>query len=174
MGGRIFKPSTSRTSLKCKLYLWILKSCIASNPLQVYCPWQLITLALLTSNTLADPSGILFCRFARSVSQDGIVVMPLAPHLLDRRNRQKLDGFPETSVLSVVDLSPNILGPLEGFVNTGCTAFAGIGFDEEHDSTWRVSLQSSKLSRCIPANQFDKSGTVSQLPSVRRGPTKRF
>ena len=64
--------------------------------------------------------------------------MPLAPELLPRRDRRKRDGFTEFSMASVLDLTPNVLGPLEGFTDLGCRVIAGMGFREDRHNTWRV------------------------------------
>ncbi|KAF9876158.1 hypothetical protein CkaCkLH20_06101 [Colletotrichum karsti] len=46
--------------------------------------------------------------------------------------------FSESSELSVCDLTPNVLGPLEGFTEMGFKVLAGAGFDESRHMTWRI------------------------------------
>lgn len=120
-----------------------------SNPLQVRVYLSRQTLFLLSDHTktpLTDAveSRTPFCRFARSVIDEAITVMPLAPELLPRRDRRRQDGFAGVSVASVADLTPNVLGPLEGFTDIadmGYRVLAGVGFKEDRHSTWRVSLR---------------------------------
>jgi hypothetical protein len=74
------------------------------------------------------------------VKGDTITIMPVTPNLLPRRERKRLDGFTSPSTAYVIDFTPNILGPLEGFSKSGCEIFGGMGFNESLDMTWRVSL----------------------------------
>lgn len=90
---------------------------------------------------LDNSRGRAFCRFARSVTDRGMAFVPLAPGLLppqERRNRRKLDHFVKGSVPYVVDFTPGVLGPAEGFVEAGYRVLSGLGFDGQSHYTWRV------------------------------------
>ncbi|KAK2737841.1 hypothetical protein CKAH01_18816 [Colletotrichum kahawae] len=79
-----------------------------------------------------------FCRFARSVHDDSLAMLPISSHLLAPRHRRKLRGFPDASTGWVTDLTPGVLGPMEGFRSAGYRPFAASGFDEERDATWKI------------------------------------
>ncbi|KAL3292404.1 C-5 cytosine methyltransferase [Colletotrichum asianum] len=79
-----------------------------------------------------------FCRFARSVHDDSLAILPISPHLLAPRHRRKLRGFPDASTGWVTDLTPEVLGPMEGFCSAGYRPFAAFGFDEKRDATWKI------------------------------------
>ncbi|KAF4835438.1 putative modification methylase [Colletotrichum siamense] len=78
-----------------------------------------------------------FCRFSRSVRGDFLTLAPISPHLLARQDRRKKAGFPDASPGWVVDLTPEVLGPMEGFCSAGYQPFAAFGFDEDRDVTWK-------------------------------------
>lgn len=79
-----------------------------------------------------------FCRFARSVHDDFLTMLPISSHLLAPRHRRKMRGFPDASPGWVTDLTPDVLGPMEGFSSAGFLPFAAFGFDEERHATWKV------------------------------------
>ncbi|KAF5525034.1 putative modification methylase [Colletotrichum aenigma] len=79
-----------------------------------------------------------FCRFARSVYDDFLTMLPISPHLLAPRHRRKMRGFPDASPGWVTDLTPDVLGPMEGFSSAGFLPFAAFGFDEKRHATWKV------------------------------------
>lgn len=87
-----------------------------------------------------------FCRFARTVDDERIVFMPVASGLLPHQDPQKPAYLTVPFPPYVFDLTPGILGPLEGFSETGCKTFAGIGFDEARHITWRVCCQQTSSS----------------------------
>ncbi|KAK1770181.1 hypothetical protein QBC33DRAFT_313551 [Phialemonium atrogriseum] len=108
-----------------------------------------------------------FCRFAHSVIDEAITVMPLASELLPRRDRIRQDSFAEVSVLSVVDLTPNVLGPLEGFTDIadmGYRVLAGVGFKEDRHSTWRVRYPECKIFDESPQGIFGDFASGKLVP----------
>ncbi|OAP54876.1 hypothetical protein AYL99_10576 [Fonsecaea erecta] len=70
----------------------------------------------------AAEDNTVFCRFAvRGATSDEPVACwtPLASHLLQRRDRWPAPQFINASRPSVVDFTPGILGPAEGFSQAG-------------------------------------------------------
>ena len=93
------------------------------------------------ARTPANTDGSIFCRFACATTEpDSVLLSPLASHLLPRRDRQKQASFAACSEMNVLDLTPEVLGPLEGLCEAGFKASAGIDFDPERHMSWRVSI----------------------------------
>ncbi|KAH8881902.1 hypothetical protein GQ53DRAFT_466138 [Thozetella sp. PMI_491] len=109
----------------------------------------------------SDPPSAnqMFCCLARWDNDKTIVYMPLARKFLPLSDRRKLDGFAPNSVTSVVDLTPNVLGTLGGFVDQGCQAFAGLGYSEERHQTWRVLHPRCKVFDGPPQDILDDFDT---------------
>jgi hypothetical protein len=52
----------------------------------------------------------------------------------------------------VFDLTPNVLGPSEGFSQAGFAVQAAMGFDQEHHVTWKVGILKGNFSPTFNAN----------------------
>lgn len=90
-------------------------------------------------------NDLIFCRLAWMASAPGsIVLSPMQPRLLPPRDRPKQICFDSTEA-DVIDLTPELLGPLEGFCEAGFNALAGLGFNPERHMTWKVCLVNSVL-----------------------------
>ncbi|KAK0704306.1 hypothetical protein B0H67DRAFT_591072 [Lasiosphaeris hirsuta] len=92
-------------------------------------------------DTLNVPKNKAFCCFARSVTGQSMAFVPLAPSMLPQQepwNRPKLRRFAKDSVPYVVDFTPGVLGPAEGFAEAGYRLLCGVGFDGQSHFTWRV------------------------------------
>ncbi|KAJ9156285.1 C-5 cytosine methyltransferase [Pleurostoma richardsiae] len=111
-----------------------------------------------------------FCRFARTASTDAITLVPLAPHLLKRQDRWRPKGLSDPTMPFVIDLTPNVLGPLEGFTESGCGALLGIGFDPERDMSWRVRYPGCKVFDGLPEDVFSDWAAGELLPPERPPP----
>jgi len=99
---------------------------------------------------LAGPDcGGLFCRYAMSESSDCRVscIMPIVTRLIfPYSERPKPAEFNFSREPLVCDLTPNILGPAEGFVKSGFFIHLGIGNEQEHTVTWKVSFTAQSVS----------------------------
>ena len=97
----------------------------------------------MTDATIETGDDQLFCRFAISGSADGTTacIMPLSSDtgLLPHQDRWKHRQFGPTSQACLFDLSPKILGPVEGFVQAGYVVHSVLGIDPENHATWKVS-----------------------------------
>jgi hypothetical protein len=96
----------------------------------------------------------LFCRFAicNATCREAACITPIAPSVLPRQDRWGGRTFINPHKLLVFDLTPNVLGPSEGFSQTGYTIHAAIGFDPKHNLTWKVRLLNiSKISFANPS-----------------------
>lgn len=80
----------------------------------------------------------MFCRFARSVHDASINLVPISQHLLSPQDRRSNPGFTGTASEGVIDLNPAVLGLMEGFCSTGYQPFGAFGFNESRDATWKV------------------------------------
>jgi hypothetical protein len=92
---------------------------------------------------IAGPDcGDLFCRFAVSRSSDGkgSCITPIAHRLLRYSERPRRPEFSFSQKPLVFDLTANVLGPAEGFAQSGFSVHSGIGSEQEHTVTWKVSL----------------------------------
>ncbi|OQV05976.1 hypothetical protein CLAIMM_10624 [Cladophialophora immunda] len=92
--------------------------------------------------------GSMFCRFAirGATSNDQIACLtPVASHLLQRRDRWPAPQFVNASRPSVVDFTPGILGPAEGFSQAGLEIQAALGFDQERHLSWKIRHTKSQV-----------------------------
>ncbi|KAJ9495511.1 hypothetical protein H2202_009051 [Exophiala xenobiotica] len=91
--------------------------------------------------------SMLFCRFAIRTSKDSgtACLTPLASHLVKREGRWRHCRFTNASASPVFDLSPNILGPSEGFSQSGYSIHAAMGFDPSRDVTWKLRHHASQV-----------------------------
>jgi len=115
----------------------------------------------------------LFCRFATCIGNapdtsnvldiNSCSFSPLASHLLSRQDRWAKCGFDFPPKPLVFDLTPNVIGPSEGFVQGGCSIHAGLGFDPDRHISWKVRVQS--LRSLLPLI-FD-SIALSGNPNIR-------
>lgn len=84
----------------------------------------------------------MFCRFAIRGAASNVPVAacwtPLASRLLQQRDRWRGRQFTDTSRPFVVDFTPGILGPAEGFSQAGFDIQAALGFDQERHLSWKV------------------------------------
>ncbi|KAF4880964.1 putative modification methylase [Colletotrichum fructicola] len=87
----------------------------------------------------------MFCRFARSVHDDSIDLIPISQHLLPPQDRRSNPGFTGTASEGAIDLTPGVLGLMEGFCSAGYQPFAAFGFNESSDATWKIRHQTCPL-----------------------------
>ncbi|CAI0650363.1 unnamed protein product [Colletotrichum noveboracense] len=87
----------------------------------------------------------IFCRFARSVHDDSIDLIPISQHLLPPQDRRSNPGFTGTASEEAIDLTPGVLGLMEGFCSAGYQPFAAFGFNESSDATWKIRHQTCPL-----------------------------
>ena len=89
---------------------------------------------------VTDEGEALFCRFGVCTTSDTATacITPIASKLLEWRDRRRGPKFTGDSG-SVFDLTPHVLGPSEGFSQSGFTVEAALGFDQDQDITWQVS-----------------------------------
>lgn len=83
----------------------------------------------------------MYCRFAiqGSTLNDPVACWtPLSSDLLNRRDRWRGRQFNNVSRPAVVDFTPGILGPAEGFSQAGFDIQAAMGFDHERHLSWKV------------------------------------
>jgi hypothetical protein len=87
----------------------------------------------------------LFCRFAinTGVGDLDFCITPVASSLLSREHRTPPRRFTYPLKPQLFDLTPDVLGPSEGFIQAGCVSPVGFGFEPEHHATWRVRLLGS-------------------------------
>src|SRR6266498_2161219 len=89
----------------------------------------------------------LFCRFGicTATSGNAACITPIASSILIRQDRWRGRKFMNPPGPIVFDLTPNVLGPSEGFSQAGYAIHAGIGFCQEHHLTWKVHLEEISL-----------------------------
>ncbi|KAK5573048.1 hypothetical protein LTR43_001707 [Exophiala xenobiotica] len=94
-----------------------------------------------------EDGSMLFCRFAiRTSEEPGTACLtPLASHLVKREGRWRHCRFTNASAPSVFDLSPNVLGPSEGFSQSDYSILAAMGFDQSRDVTWKLRHHTSQV-----------------------------
>lgn len=83
-----------------------------------------------------------FCRFAFCTAEGGktAAITPVSSSLLQRKDRWRPVKFTCPLDSLVFDLTPNVLGPAEGFSQAGYLIHSAIGFDPERHLTWKVRL----------------------------------
>lgn len=84
-----------------------------------------------------------FCRFAiRNYREgDSFDITPVNSNLLPfRRDHWKKPRYRHPCKPAVFDLTPNVLGTAEGLSQACFDIYAGLGFDEARDMTWKVGL----------------------------------
>ncbi|KAF7588863.1 hypothetical protein BBP40_005081 [Aspergillus hancockii] len=113
----------------------------------------------------------LFCRFAVRSGKPGSAacIMPVASHLLPHSKRWPTPRYSYISPPKVLDLSPSIVGVIEGFRQSGCEIHAGIGFDPASDLTWKAAYQSAAvfdglLHDIISDIELQKLNAPAQIP----------
>jgi hypothetical protein len=91
-----------------------------------------------------------FCRFARKSVNDAtdisLVFTPLHQRLIRRLERRGQNLVSGSLTPTITDLTPDVLGPLEGFIDLGYKVFSAFGFNEERHLTWRVGCPRLPLS----------------------------
>lgn len=72
------------------------------------------------------------------MTPNNVSITPLASRLLHRPEERQSSAYNEAAPPIVYDMTPNILGPAEGFQQAGCVIDNAFSFDEEHNVTWKV------------------------------------
>lgn len=93
-----------------------------------------------TNNQLDTSECWLFCRFAIRCGcrDEAACLTPVGSNLLPGPRRWKIPKYGSQAVPVVFDLSPEVLGSAEGFVQAGCKVQAAFGFDPITDMNWKV------------------------------------
>ncbi|OAG35296.1 hypothetical protein AYO21_10498 [Fonsecaea monophora] len=86
---------------------------------------------------------------------DHVLQLPPASHLLQRRDRWPAPQFDTTSRPSVVDFTPGVLGPAEGFSQAGFDIRAALGFDQERHLSWKIRHAQSQVYDGPPRKVLD-------------------
>ncbi|KAK5045994.1 hypothetical protein LTR84_008780 [Exophiala bonariae] len=120
--------------------------------------------------------GDAFCRFGiRTFVTPGIFcITRLAPSLLPRSEKLSEVSYQGSIPPIVYDLSPNALGPAEGFRQAGYIIDSAFDFNEEHNVTWRARYPLSSVFSGSFMSTMSKieSGTLNQLTSSTPGAAK--
>ncbi|KIX97808.1 uncharacterized protein Z520_06586 [Fonsecaea multimorphosa CBS 102226] len=106
----------------------------------------------------ASGDDIMFCRFAvrgATINEQVACWTPIASHLLQRRDRWVAPQFINASRPSVVDFTPGILGPAEGFSQAGFDIQAALGFDQERHLSWKIRHTQSQVYDGPPRKVLD-------------------
>lgn len=115
---------------------------------------SLLSLVVLTRPIENASEARYFCRFARRTVHDPVdrsfVLTPLSPHLIPRSERRKEELVGSGLTPTITDLTPGVLGPLEGFTDLGYKPFSAFGFNQERHLTWRVNYPRRPSSACPP------------------------
>ncbi|KAI9796210.1 MAG: hypothetical protein M1833_006461 [Piccolia ochrophora] len=110
----------------------------------------------------------LFCRFAifSAVDPKAFCITPITSSLLQHRDRWNLRNFSCSPSPLVFDLTPNVLGPSEGFSQAGCSIDAAFGFEQELHATWKIRYHRSLIFDGPPLDVFDEfaSGKIGSPP----------
>ena len=125
---------------------------------------------------IAEDDRAPFCRFAigNDRGSEQMFVTPLTSKLLAKEDQWKPRKFLSTHLPAVLDLSPDVLGPSEGFSKAHCQIHAAVGFAEDRHLTWKVrsipSCLRTDAQTCRSATLRVKSSTVSMRRFSQRIP----
>ncbi|KIW86756.1 uncharacterized protein Z519_12669 [Cladophialophora bantiana CBS 173.52] len=100
----------------------------------------------------------MYCRFTIKGSTSNSTAAcwtPLSSDLLSRRDRWRGPQFNNISRPAVVNFTPGILGPAEGFSQAVFDIQAAMGFDQERHLSWKIRHTQSQIYDGSPRDALD-------------------
>jgi hypothetical protein len=114
----------------------------------------------------------MFCRFGvRTGGAEKVACLtPIASHLLQPHHRWRGCKFSNTCSPLVLDFTPAVLGPSEGFSQAGFDVQAAIGFDQDRHLTWKVRMGYQSV--CSMLNTDTSRYDITQVIPMTVPPSK--